>query len=152
VALADRPASRWRGPDAASYRVDVFGPGYVRVASSGVVRAQRWLPTAPLPRGELLTWKLTVTEAGGEPTIYPAVPAPPAVFQIAGVSEARAVEDARATGSHLPTGLAPWQAGAVGEAARELAALAAANPSSELARRLADSSARGAAALRPAEG
>jgi hypothetical protein len=148
VVLDPRPVFRWRGPEDSTYRVDVFGPGFVPVDSSGVLRERQWRPSKPLPAGQILTWKLTAIASSGDATSHPRPPAAPAVFQVADTATVRRVSAARATESHLLTGLALWHAGALEAATRELAALAAANPDSELARKLAAASAEKADRLR----
>jgi hypothetical protein len=150
VVLDDRPVFRWRGPAEATYELEVFDPAFNRIAASGPLRAHAWRPSAALPRGQQLTWKLTTTDPDGQRTAYPRTPAAPAVFQIADAATARSVAAARATGSHLIAGLALWKAGRAEDAARELALFAQQNPQSVVARRLARSSAQGASRLRTA--
>ncbi|HET9768603.1 MAG TPA: zf-HC2 domain-containing protein [Thermoanaerobaculia bacterium] len=148
VVLDPRPVFRWQGPEDSTYRVDVFGPGFAPVDSSGVLHVRQWRPSKPLPAGRTLTWKLTAIAGGGDATSHPRPPAAPAVFQVADTATVRRVSAARATESHLLTGLALWHAGALEAATRELAALAAANPDSKLARKLAAASAEKARRLR----
>jgi hypothetical protein len=147
VVLADRPTFRWRGPADWVYRVEIYDERFAQVAASGTLRATSWTPALPLPRGELLSWKVAAA-GGGEETSYPTAPEIPAAFRIATAETASEVSAARATASHLLVGLALWRAGLVEEAAAELAALEAANPDAGIAHQLAASSARGARRLR----
>jgi hypothetical protein len=151
VVLGDRPTFRWRGPADRIYRVEVYDAHFAPVAASGALRANVWVPALALPRGELLSWRVTAA-VGGEETAYPAAPEIPATFRVASADAAAEVSAARATGSHLVAGVALWRAGLLEEAAAELAALEKANPRASLARELASSSARGARRLGSAAG
>jgi hypothetical protein len=142
VVLEEHPTFRWQGAPGASYRVEVFDSNFSPVASSPELRGEEWTAAGALPRGERLTWKLTVTSADGAVGSYPRRPHPPAVFALAPRATSERVAAAQATGSHLAAGLALWQAGRAADAAREWAELARQNPGSPEARRLAASAAR----------
>jgi hypothetical protein len=145
VVLDSRPRFRWRGPaTAVAYRVEVFGPRFVPVATSALLKENGWSPERELPRGALLTWKVVAIDADGTESMFPRPPAPPAVFRIASEESVAEIAAARATGSRLLAGVALWRAGMLREAADELALLAAENPAFAPARALARESRRGA--------
>jgi hypothetical protein len=139
VVLLDRPELRWNGPPGARYRVEVYGADFSRIARSAVISVPRWTPLEPLPRGSLLTWKVTIVGRGAEVS-YPEPPDPPAVFRVATVDDAREVAEAKASGSELIAGLALWRAGLLDDAADAFQRVANANPRSPLAAALARTS------------
>jgi hypothetical protein len=147
VVLDSRPEFRWQGSAAVAYRVEVFGPGFVPVATSPPTAAQTWRTEQPLPRGVLLTWKVTAIDAAGGESMFPRPPAPPAVFRIASAEAVEEIEAARATRSRLLVGMALWRAGLLEDAADELVLLGSENPEFEPARALAIASRQGVAEL-----
>lgn len=138
VVLDPRPTFRWQGPAPASYLIEVYDSQFNAVAASQPMNGFKWQPEQPLPRGDVLTWKVTMISSNGDETFYPTPPMPPAAFAIVSEESSRTIEAARTTGSRLLTGLALWRAGVLDAAAAEFGALRAANPDSELARRLAE--------------
>jgi len=90
-----------------------------------------------LPRGEIYTWQLTVETKNG--TIRePVPPEPEARFKVLAQIEAAPLEKAQRehSDSHLSLGILYTQAGALDDAERELTALLAANPNSQIAKDL----------------
>jgi hypothetical protein len=140
VVLTDRPTFRWTATVTPPFRVDIYDDHFHRVASSGAVSATSWTPATTLQRGLTLNW--TVTPVGAPNLTSPAPPQPPAVFSITPIEQADEIERARATGSHLLTGIVLWRAGLLEDAAFEFARLARENPESIVARELAESSRR----------
>jgi hypothetical protein len=138
VRLDERPLFSWQGPAGARYRAEVYDDRFVLVAKSPTLESDSWRPPNALPRAQLLTWRLVATRSGKE-EVFPAPPAPPAIFYLAPEAAVAEVEEARRTGSRLVTGLALWRAGAVKDAEAEFEALQRENPTSALARRLAGS-------------
>jgi hypothetical protein len=135
------PLFRWSDvPGAAHYRVRVSTTDYRLVAESPPLVASRWRPEASLPSGETLTWQVTASVDGEEITA-PQPPAPEARFVVLAPGEAEALSTALRDvgGSRLGRAVAYAAAGCRQDAARELAALAADNPSSTLVRSLLDS-------------
>jgi hypothetical protein len=132
------PVFEWTAvPHAEHYRVRVSTAGYLQVAESPPLTALRWQPETPLPRGEILSWQVTAAVEGDE-IVAPKPPAPEARFVVLAPAQAAALAAAlREVGpSRLGRAVAFADAGCRRDAARELAALAADNPGSELARRL----------------
>jgi hypothetical protein len=136
------PLFRWDAvPGAQSYRVRVFTADFSLAAESPPLTAPRWRPNAPLPAGETLSWQVTATILDGEEITAPRPPAPEARFVVLAEREAAALSAAlREVGaSRLGRAVAYAAAGCRQDAAKELAALAAENPDSPLARDLLDS-------------
>ena len=135
-----RPTFRWAPlPGADSYTVAVFDPSFDRVAASEATQATEWTPAAPLPAGAVYAWQVTARTDGGEVTA-PAPPAPEARFAVLPEARAAALERAVAgQPSRLARAVLYAREGVADEAERELAALAEANPSSEVASSLLES-------------
>ena len=113
---------------------------YLQVAESPLLTTTRWQPPTPLPRGETLSWQVTAT-LGDEELSAPRPPAPEARFVVLAPAQAEALAaDLHVVGaSRLGRALAFADAGCRRDAVRELAALAADNPGSELAQGLLES-------------
>ncbi|HEV8268362.1 MAG TPA: hypothetical protein VGR00_09025 [Thermoanaerobaculia bacterium] len=141
VVRESRPEFRWTGQPGRSFRVAVYGPKFELVGDSGPISANTWTPRDSLPRGQLLTWTVALDERG-KTRAFPEPPDPPAVFLIIDEEAERSIAAARQTHSRLLEALTLWRAGLVGDSATAFAELARENPSSRLARRLADSAAR----------
>ena len=88
-----RPAFTWPARSG-TYTVSVFDDAREVIRSAPLTRA-RWTPGRDLPRGRTLSWQVEVARDGAIETI-PSPPAPPALFRIAGASEHRQLERARA--------------------------------------------------------
>lgn len=142
VLLETRPRFAWDAPaDPGPFRVEVYDAAFREVAASPPLDERAWVPERPLPAGVNLAWQV-VSLRGDERVAFPRPPVPPAVFRIARPSVVVQVKAARRSGSRLVARLVLWRAGLLQEAAEEFAAVAAANPGSRLARRLASSIAR----------
>jgi hypothetical protein len=111
--------------------------GYREVASSPELRGNEWTVNRPLTRGRLYTWQVTARLPGGE-VKAPAPQAGEARFRVLQQSKADEIAEAERTqaGRHLALAVIYAQAGLLDEAERELTALAAANPNSDLPRKL----------------
>ena len=94
--------------------------------------------TRSLKRGRVYSWEVTAIKEGREIT-SPVAPSPPARFKVLDQARLDELERARRTyaGSHLLLGVLYANIGLVEDAQREFQALAAANPNSEVAKRLA---------------
>jgi hypothetical protein len=93
-----------------------------------------------LARGQIYTWQLTASIKGKQ-IRAPLPPAPEARFQVLSQAEAEQLEKAHSehADSHLLLGILYARAGALDDAERELTALLAANPDSQLANELLSS-------------
>ncbi|MEO7674258.1 MAG: zf-HC2 domain-containing protein [Pyrinomonadaceae bacterium] len=133
-----QPRLRWRSLKGAdSYRVDIFDEGFIKVASSPLIKGTEWHANVALRRGVVYRWQVTAT-ANGEEIKSPVRPAPDAKFKVLDTGIARKLDDARAKHgqSHLLLGLLYAEAGLLDDATREFRILVQKNPDSPIARRL----------------
>jgi hypothetical protein len=137
VTPSDKPAFRWWSGSPGSYVVAIYDARYRKVAESPVLRQTEWTPVRSLPRGEIYTWQLTASIKGKQ-IRAPLPPAPEARFQVLSQVEAERLETAQSehANSHLLLGILYARAGTLDDAERELTALLAANPDSQLAKDL----------------
>jgi anti-sigma factor RsiW len=134
--LSDRPSLTWTPLTAdATYVVRLRDEVTGATVVSPPLRATEWTPPAPLARGETYVWQVEAS-AGGRDVTAPVPPAPAARFWI--VDAAEAARLAQAPASHLVRGVLYASAGLLDEAERELTALQAQNPESEMIRRFVD--------------
>jgi hypothetical protein len=134
VVLGTRPTLQWTPlPEAATYVVTLQDQSTGETISSPPVSRAPWTPEQPLVRGRTYAWQVAGSGSGKE-IVVPRPPDPPARFSVAGASDAEQLE--RLPASHLVRGVLYAHAGLLGDAERELAALAAQNPKSEVAGRL----------------
>ncbi len=132
--LSDRPEFRWQPLDGArSYKVQIFDTDFREVASSGTLTATTWKPERPLARNKLYQWQVTA-KRGGETVRAPAPPAPEARFRVVDEATAARIEAARP--SHLAVAILCAQAGLRDDARRELEAMRADNPDSDVVKKL----------------
>ncbi len=132
------PTFRWQAlPNATSYRVAVYGPGYRAVNESADIAATEWTPTLQLLRDSSYTWTVRAKLAGNS-VLAPVPPAPEARFRVISASEASEIAQARRDfpDAHLLLGLLYARMGLVPESRRELEALQKANPDSSLVKNL----------------
>jgi len=80
VVETDRPTFRWPASKGSESVVFVYR-GDDELAVSKPVRGNSWTPSKPLPRGVPLVWQVEVRR-GGESTVIPSPPDPPAMFRI----------------------------------------------------------------------
>ena len=138
VVTTDRPRFTWNGvAGATSYRVGIYDERLNEVEQSAAVTATTWSPTKPLARGRVYVWQVTAMLARDTLTA-PAAPAPEARFAVLDARGTADLATLRRThaGEPLVLGVALYQAGALDEAAVELAAFADANPGAPLAQSL----------------
>ncbi|HEY0378499.1 MAG TPA: hypothetical protein VGC87_16415 [Pyrinomonadaceae bacterium] len=139
VVESDLPTFHWQPLAGADrYNVTVTDDGLNEVAASGPVAATSWRVPRPLARGRVYSWQVTAHKKDGQAVTSPVLPAPPAKFQVLAQKRLRELRDARGLypDSHLTLGVLYAQAGLLDDAARELQALARANPRAEVARKL----------------
>lgn len=136
VVRDDTPEFRWT-PDDLSARVSVYDADFEQVAASDGMATGSWSPSAPLKRGRLYRWQLTIRRNGAE-VVVPEPPQPEALFAVLSESALREVETAERAhaGSRLLLSATYLQAGLLDDAERELRLLAEANPRSPIAREL----------------
>ena len=135
-----RPTLRWQPlPGATSYTVAILDGSYNVITTSPPLTATSWTPTTALDRGRVYLWQVTSLRDGKE-HISPVAPEPEARFKVldkATVDELSSVE--KTGNSHLVRGTMYARAGLLDDAEKELRALLAANPNSQLARELLQS-------------
>jgi hypothetical protein len=141
IVETDRPTLHWRPlGDATVYTVNLHDANFNKVATSDAQAATQWTVPQPLERGGVYSWQV-IAERQGKKITTPTPPAPEARFKI--LEQAHADELARARkeypNSHLVLGTLYARVGLLNEAEAELTALAAANPKSQLVRKLAKS-------------
>jgi hypothetical protein len=141
VATAVRAASprfAWSPlPGAQAYKVTVVDARYRLVTKSGPLASTEWTPRNPLPRGAVYAWQV-VARRNGKETRAPTPPLPEARFRVLSAAEDADLDRAERmpVRSHLLLAVLDARAGLVGDAARELAALARLNPGSAVISRL----------------
>jgi anti-sigma factor RsiW len=135
-----RPTLRWRPlTGATSYTVAILDGAYNVVTTSPPLVTTSWTPTVELDRGRVYLWQVTSLRDGKE-QLSPVAPEPEARFKVldkATVDELSIVE--KTNDSHLVRGTMYARAGLLDEAEKELRALLAANPNSQIARELLQS-------------
>ena len=127
-----KPRFEWTPIAGATYRIAVYDTDFHEVAQSPTLHATSWTPPHDLARGRTYLWQVT-TEKNGTTTVAPSPDQPQAQLRVASAAQARELAQARASGSHLLTGVVYAEAGIVDGAERELAAFAAENPRSPAA-------------------
>jgi len=161
-----RPVLSWGAVDGATaYRVALFDAGGTALFQAGPMRATSWTVPRSLARGQVYQWRVValrpadaaaVAAAGASPaqegsTPAPAVPASAprgagmeriaagvARFKVLGQDDSTALDRGlrAAPGSRLVAGVLAARAGLLDDAERELRALAADNPDSDVVRGL----------------
>jgi hypothetical protein len=136
MVLSERPEFRWQPlAGAKSYRVEVFDANYTPAMSSPATAGTSWTPESAFARGKLYVWQVTALGLD-ETAKAPQPPDPEARFEIVDEAKAAAIEQARASSSHLLLASRYAAAGLCTEAMGEIAALDAANPGSSLVSRM----------------
>lgn len=135
-----RPTLRWQPlTGATSYTVAILDASYDVITTSPSLVTTSWTPTVDLDRGRVYSWQVTSLRDGKQ-HLSPAATEPEARFKVldkATVDELIRVE--RTGNSHLVRGTVYAQAGLLVDAEKELRALLAANPNSQIARQLLQS-------------
>jgi hypothetical protein len=135
VVLDTRPMLRWTPVSGAtSYVVTLQDQATGHAISSAPLARTEWVPDVPLTRGATYAWQVAGSVSGGTEIVVPRPPAPPARFRVLDSSAAGQLQGLPE--SHLVRGVLYANAGLVADAERELAALSAQNPNSEVADRL----------------
>jgi Putative zinc-finger len=138
VVEANRPTFRWkRFSDVIEYEVsvsDVSG----EVIERETVPDTDWRPATPLARGRVYHWQVRAITKDGREVKSPPVGQPDAKFSVLDQNRFDELERARKAypDSHLVLGTIYAKAGLVNEARREFRALLAANPESQISRRI----------------
>ena len=140
IVASERPTFRWRPfAGAISYQIIISDPAasYQEVASSPQLKGIHWTVDRPLKRGHVYTWQIIVRTADEE-LKAPGPEAPAAKFKVLDHATASKLVRAKKSyaGRRLALGLLYAEAGLLDEAERELKALVAANPRSQIAKSL----------------
>jgi len=140
IVASERPTFRWRPlAGAISYQIIISDPAasYQEVASSPQLKGIHWTVDRPLKRGHVYTWQIIVRTADEE-LKAPGPEAPAAKFKVLDHATASKLVRAKKSyaGRRLALGLLYAEAGLLDEAERELEALVAANPRSQIAKSL----------------
>jgi Putative zinc-finger len=132
--LTERPSLQWTPlSDASTYIVTIQDEATGETLNSPTLHDHTWSPDAPLTRGHTYLWQVAASFNGIE-TVAPKPPDPPAKFFVVGAEDASRL--AKIPASHLVRGILYANAGLVDDAERELAAVAAQNPNSDVVSRL----------------
>ena len=135
VVLETRPMLRWTPlPGATTYTVTLQDQATGQTISSPPSTRTEWVPDQALTRGTTYAWQVAASAAAGTEVVAPKPPDPPARFSVLSASDADHFQTLPA--SHLVRGVLYANAGLLDDAERELAALSAQNPNSEVADRL----------------
>ncbi|HYE74807.1 MAG TPA: hypothetical protein VEF04_15820, partial [Blastocatellia bacterium] len=138
IVASNRPTLQWQAlSGASSYVVTIANPQTNFVLSSETITTTQWKPTEPLPRGQTYTWQVTAIKDGKE-TKSPLPDAPDAQFRILSQREFDEIAQAEKAyvGNHLMLGLVYARKGLLSESEIHFNALLAANPQSQVAKRL----------------
>ncbi|HEX7153235.1 MAG TPA: hypothetical protein VF618_17250 [Thermoanaerobaculia bacterium] len=92
VVSLTRPELRWASRAGASYSV-ILRDGDA-IVESGALTDARWKPRHELKRGREYLWQVEVT-AGGERSLYPKAPDPPARFRVLEQSALQKIDEVR---------------------------------------------------------
>jgi hypothetical protein len=132
VVLDTQPTLRWTPlAGAAAYIVTLQEQTTGHTISSSPLTRDQWVVDHPLTRGATYTWQVAGSVQGGAEMVAPRPPAPAARFRVLDAQAASQLQTLPA--SHLVRGILYANAGLVADAERELAALSAQNPDSEIA-------------------
>ena len=138
VAPTNRPTFRWtKFDDAIDYEVSVYDV-HGEAISSKTVTGVSWQPATPLVRGRVYQWQVRAITKDGREVKSPPVGQPDAKFSVLDQNKFNELERARNAYSisHLLLGTLYAKAGLISEAKREFRALLAANPESQISRRI----------------
>lgn len=143
VVMTDQPVFRWQPvKGASSYVVTVVKRGQVQVATSGLLSATTWRPSAgQLQPGIVYRWGVVATLADGTETSAPSPTAPEARFKILEQDRVERIKKSvnRHARSPLLLGVLYAREGLVDDAEREFERLVRQNPRSHFARKLLQS-------------
>lgn len=135
-----RPTLRWQTlTGATSYTVAILDGSYKVLTTSPPLTETSWTPTIALDRGRVYLWQVSSLRDGKE-HISPAAPESEARFKVLDKATLDELSSVEKTGnSHLVRGTMYARAGLLDDAEKELRALLAANPNSQIARELLQS-------------
>lgn len=129
---SDQPTLQWQALEGATvYMVAVFDRNSRPVASSERLSTTEWTLPAPLPRGEVYSWRAFAIK-NEEWIESPRAREPNVSFKILEEAKAKEIEETRqlVPRSHLALGVQYARAGLIAEAEREFRELANNNPDS----------------------
>jgi Putative zinc-finger len=140
VTRSARPTFRWQPlAGATSYTVAILDDSYNVVTTSPPLTTTNWSPTVELNRGRIYSWQVTASKDGKQ-QVSPTAPEPESRFKVLHKATVDELSNAETSGnSHLVRGAMYARAGLLDDAERELRALLAANPNSEIAKKLLQS-------------
>jgi len=140
VTRSAKPTLHWQPlSGATSYTVTILDGSYNVVTTSPPLTTTNWSPIVELDRGRIYSWQVASSKDGKQ-QVSPVAPEPEARFKVlskATVDELSNVE--KSGNSHLVRGAMYARAGLLDDAERELRALLAANPNSQIAKELLQS-------------
>jgi hypothetical protein len=126
------PRLRWSNIPNATYEAGIYRLGGGAVVTSERLDANEWIPARALPRGEIYVWQVKAF-LGDTERVIPGPDESQPRFAVLSDETMREIDAARATGSHLLPALLFARAGALDDAAREIAPFSAENPQSAAA-------------------
>jgi hypothetical protein len=133
---SDRPQFRWQAlTGALTYELQIFDAEFREVDSSGRIQATEWIPVRPLARGALYQWQIIAYRAN-DSVRTPTPPAPDARFRVLNSESFQKIEAARAMQEHFLAAVLLAKAGMKEEVRKEMDAVAALNPGSELVKEM----------------
>jgi hypothetical protein len=132
----DRPEFQWQPlKGAITYEIQIFDNEFHEVDSSGTIKETKWTPVMPLTRGALYQWQVIANKKDGTERT-PTPPSADAKFRVLDTRTFDRVEAARKDNNHLLAAALLAKASMKDEALKELDALSAENPNSDLVRQL----------------
>jgi hypothetical protein len=129
VVLDTRPMLRWTAlPGSPTYVVTLQEQSTSETITSPPLQGTAWSPEPALARGRVYAWQVAAS-AGGQESIAPRPPDPPARFMIADAAAAARLE--RLPASPLARGVAYANAGALDDAEREFRTIGVDQPGAD---------------------
>ena len=141
VIIEDQPVFSWKQlPEAASYQVYLIDARGSEIVRSEVLPATqtKWRISEHLRRGQTFSWVVACIVDGKE-IISPSAAEPEMKFAVLSSADLQELDHLKKEDSHLALGIFYARTGLLSNAEREFQILVAANPQSELAKRLLQS-------------